>query len=47
MNLIGHRGFDWKPLLFDLGNNILPCPSLPVSLVRILSSGHSKEIHVL
>ena len=24
VNLMGHRGFDIKPLIFDLGNSILP-----------------------
>ena len=37
--------FDLQPLLLHLGNVILTCPSLSMSLA--ISHGHSKETHVL
>lgn len=45
MSLTGLGGFDLQPLLLHLGNVILTCPSLSLSLA--ISHGHSKETHVL
>lgn len=45
VSLTGLGGFDLQPLLLHLGNVILTCPSLSLSLA--ISHGHSKETHVL
>ena len=43
VNLMGHQGLDIKPLLFDLGNSILPRTAVFLPMFRILSHSRSKE----